>query len=74
MVVLLDMSKKDYIEFARIFDAHRLAFKTDYLFRSFVDEFCNLLERDNPNFDRDRFNKAVGYANDFDTQTEGVWS
>jgi hypothetical protein len=54
------MSRKDYVEVAKIFDLYREDMDQD-LFRNLVDEFSDFFAEDNPNFDSDRFAKACGF-------------
>jgi hypothetical protein len=49
------MSRKDYIEFAKLCARFYHHFSSDEAFRAFVDEFCVLLKRDNWKFDKDLF-------------------
>lgn len=56
------MSKKDYIQFAKMFKEFgqvivRTPAKNDWDY--FVSDFADLLKADNPNFDRKRFMEAL---------------
>lgn len=56
------MTKKDYIKLARAIKTNTLTDTNGVQFISsvggFLDDLCQILEDDNPRFDRDRFLKA----------------
>lgn len=58
------MTRKDYIEVAKILNSYAVAAQESNLVSSFViksiaDDFADLFANDNPNFDRTRFENAV---------------
>ena len=63
------MTKKDYIELARIISKNRLQMvgghraTTHVISREFIIELCAYLEKDNPNFNEAKFRKASGEVN-----------
>ena len=58
------MTRKDYVKFAAMLkelvglDAEQV--NLDWFKVSFVNDFADILQADNPNFDRERFKKACG--------------
>lgn len=56
------MTRKDYIEIARILREFRNCFNSDGNYSSMVEWFADWCEDDNPRFDRDRFEKACKVA------------
>jgi hypothetical protein len=57
------MTKKDYIRFAGLFNAMHHGFPADMFSHQaktfLVNNMCDILEDDNPLFDRARFKEAV---------------
>ena len=54
------MTKKDYINIAKILKCHRSYTRFDLL----VEDFCSLLSFDNKKFNRKIFNEAAGRTDD----------
>lgn len=52
------MSRKHYKEMAAVFKKHR-ANMPHHLFLVMLADFCDMLQNDNPRFDRQRFMEAV---------------
>lgn len=60
------MSKKDYKKFAEFWRENRESIpdskdqESYQIWRSMLKDFADILQADNPNFDRDRFYTACG--------------
>jgi len=61
-------SKKDYIEIAKVINNHLFddvrndkRLLSNMVIASVVSELCTYFEKDNPNFDRERFISACGF-------------
>jgi hypothetical protein len=52
------MTRKDYIKTAEILFMFQHAMSVD-AHQQLVEEFCDMFQNDNPNFDRERFAKAA---------------
>ena len=62
------MTKKDYIEIAKVINNHLFndvrndkRLLSNMVIASVVSELCTYFEKDNPNFDRERFISACGF-------------
>ena len=53
------MTRKDYVEVAEIISGYRGAMIDEFWFEDLVNDFSELFEKDNPNFDRSKFKNAV---------------
>ena len=58
------MTRKNYVKFAamlkRLYELDAEKTNLDWFIVSFMDEFANILQDDNPNFDRERFLTECG--------------
>ena len=55
------MTRKDYVAVAEILSSFKDEINNQAVFQDLVDEFCDMLEADNPNFKFQKFREACQY-------------
>lgn len=55
------MTRKDYVAVAEILSDFKTGIDNQIVFQDLVDEFCDMFEADNPNFQFQKFREACKY-------------
>ena len=59
------MTRKDYVATAEILAGFKDLISDQFVFQDLVDEFCDMFEADNPNFQFQKFREACQYEQNF---------